>query len=69
VAYVRVQKGWRNKQAMRSNFLALVLIVSGAIFLMSNFGMLPHVGPLFRQWWPVVPIIAGIYLLVNRGRK
>jgi hypothetical protein len=63
------KKGWRNKQAMRSNFLALVLIVSGAIFLMSNFGMIPHVGPLFRQWWPVVLIIAGIYLLVNRGRK
>jgi len=54
---------------MRSNFFALVLIGLGALFLMSNFGMLPHVGPLFRQWWPVVLIIAGIYLLVNRRGK
>ena len=54
---------------MRSNFLALVLIGLGALFLMSNFGMLPHVGPIFRQWWPVVLIIAGIYLLVNRRGK
>jgi hypothetical protein len=54
---------------MRSNFLALVLIGLGALFLMSNFGMLPHIGPIFRQWWPVVLIIAGIYLLVNRRGK
>jgi hypothetical protein len=51
---------------MRSNFLPLVLIVLGALFLLSNFGMLPHVGPLFRQWWPVIPIIAGVYMLMNR---
>jgi hypothetical protein len=54
---------------MRSNFLALVLIVLGALFLLSNFGMLPQVGPLFRQWWPVILIIAGVYLLVNRRGK
>jgi len=54
---------------MRSNFLALVLIVLGTLLLLSNFGMIPHVGPLFRQWWPVILIAAGVYLLVNRGRK
>jgi len=54
---------------MRSNFLALVLIVLGALFLLSNFGMIPHVGPLFRQWWPVILIIAGVYMLINRGGK
>jgi chromate transport protein ChrA len=54
---------------MRSNFLPLVLIVLGALFLLSNFGMLPRVGPLFHQWWPVILIIAGAYMLINRGRK
>jgi hypothetical protein len=54
---------------MRSNFFALALIVLGALFLLSNFGMLPHIGPLFRQWWPVILIIAGVYTLVNRGGK
>jgi chromate transport protein ChrA len=54
---------------MRSNFLPLVLIVLGALFLLSNFGMLPRVGPLFHQWWPVILIIAGVYLLVKRGGR
>ncbi len=52
---------------MRSNFLALVLIVLGALFLLSNFGMLPRGGPLFHQWWPLILIIAGVYMLVKRG--
>jgi hypothetical protein len=63
------KKSCGERKAMRSNFLALVLIGLGALFLMSNFGMLPHIGPIFRQWWPVVLIIAGIYLLVNRRGK
>jgi hypothetical protein len=54
---------------MRSNFLPLVLSVLGTLFLLSNFGMLPQVVPLFRQWWPVILIIAGVYLLVNRRGK
>jgi hypothetical protein len=57
------------KQAMRSNFHALVLILLGVIFLLSNFGMIPRVGPLFHQWWPVILIFAGVYLLVKRGGK
>jgi Domain of unknown function (DUF5668) len=53
---------------MRSNFLALVLIILGALFLLSNFNMIPRVGHLFRQWWPLLLILAGAYLLLNRGK-
>ena len=54
---------------MRSNFLALVFIVLGSLFLLSNFGMIPRIGPLFHQWWPVILIIAGVYMLMARGGK
>jgi hypothetical protein len=54
---------------MRSNFPGLVLVVLGALFLLSNFGLIPHIGPLFRQWWPLILILAGVYMLMNRGRK
>ena len=53
---------------MRSKSIvgALVLIVLGVLFLLSNFGWLPRLGPLFAQWWPVILIIVGVYLLVRR---
>jgi hypothetical protein len=34
---------------------AIILIVLGSIFLLSNFGMLPRLGPLIAQWWPLIP--------------
>jgi hypothetical protein len=45
---------------------ALVLIVLGVLFLLSNFGWIPLLGPVFAQWWPVILIIVGLYLLVRR---
>lgn len=54
---------------MRFNFGALVLIAIGILFLLSNFGMIPHVWPLVRQWWPLALIIAGVIMLFeHRGR-
>ena len=69
LADVHLRKIWRDRQTMRSNFVALVFIVLGTLFLLSNFGMIPHVGPLFRQWWPLILIMAGGYMLMNRGGK
>jgi hypothetical protein len=70
VADVRQRKGGvEGKEAMKSNFHALVLILLGVLFLLSNFGMIPRIGPLFHQWWPVLLIIAGVYLLVKRGKR
>jgi hypothetical protein len=45
---------------------ALILIALGVIFLLSNLGWLPRVGPLFAQWWPVILIIVGVAMLVRR---
>jgi len=45
---------------------ALVLIVLGVLFLLSNFGWIPRLGSVFAQWWPVILIIVGLYLLVRR---
>jgi len=50
----------------RSKFGAIVLIVLGVLFLLSNLGWIPRLGPLFAQWWPVILIIVGISLLIQR---
>ena len=50
----------------KSIFAPLVLIVLGVIFLLSNFGLLPHLGPLFARWWPVILIAVGAMLLLRR---
>ena len=50
----------------RSRTAAIVLIIVGVLFLLSNHGMIPQVGPLFRQWWPLILIVIGIVMLVQR---
>jgi len=50
----------------KTSFGAVVLIVLGVLFLLSNFGWIPRLGPLFAQWWPVILIAVGVYLLVQR---
>ena len=46
---------------------AVVLIIVGAFFLLSNLGLIPHIGPLLRQWWPLILIIMGVSMLVQRS--
>ena len=50
----------------RSMTAALILIVLGVLFLLSNFGWLPRLGPLFAQWWPLILVIVGVSLLIRR---
>jgi hypothetical protein len=45
---------------------ALILIVLGIGFLLSNFGLMPRLGPLFAQWWPVILIVVGVAMLLRR---
>jgi lipopolysaccharide export LptBFGC system permease protein LptF len=45
---------------------ALILIVLGIAFLLSNLGLLPRLGPLFAQWWPVILIVVGATMLLRR---
>jgi hypothetical protein len=53
--------------AMKKSVIgAVILIVLGTAFLLSNLGLLPRLGPLFAQWWPLVLIAVGVYLLLQR---
>jgi len=45
---------------------ALILIILGALFLLSNLGLLPRLGPLFAQWWPLILIAVGVVMLVRK---
>jgi hypothetical protein len=45
---------------------AVILIVLGALFLLSNHGWLPRLGPLFAQWWPLILIVIGVAMLIRR---
>jgi hypothetical protein len=50
----------------KSRTPALILIALGVLFLLSNFGLLPRLGPLFAQWWPVLLIVIGASMLLRR---
>ena len=50
----------------RSTFVAVVLIVLGILFLLSNLGLVPRLGPLLHQWWPLFLILAGALMLLRR---
>jgi hypothetical protein len=45
---------------------AVILIVLGALFLLSNLGWLPRLGPLFAQWWPLILIVVGAAMLIRK---
>jgi hypothetical protein len=51
---------------LKSRAGAIILIVLGAIFLLSNLGLLPRLGPLLAQWWPLILIVVGVSMLVRR---
>ena len=53
----------------RSLFAPLVIIAVGVLFLLSNLGLVPALGPLFARWWPVLLIVVGLYQLTQRERK
>jgi len=53
----------------KSQFGAYILIALGVIFLLSNFGWLPRLGPLMAQWWPVIIIIVGVLILIRRSSR
>jgi len=44
----------------------VILIVLGALFLLSNLGWLPRLGPLFAQWWPLILIVVGVAMFIRR---
>jgi hypothetical protein len=56
---------------MKGNFAAIVLIVIGAFFLLSNLGLISvSLAELFKTWWPLILIAVGISLfLTPNGKK
>jgi len=50
----------------RSSVAALILILLGALFLVSNLGLVPRLGPLLHQWWPLILIVVGVAMLFRR---
>jgi hypothetical protein len=50
----------------KSKIGAVILIVLGVLFLLANFGWIPRLGPLFAQWWPLILILVGAYVLFQR---
>jgi hypothetical protein len=51
---------------MRPKICAWILIAVGALFLASNFGWIPRLGPLLAQWWPAILIAVGVSMLLRR---
>jgi hypothetical protein len=52
---------------LRSRTGAIILIIIGTLFLLSNLGVVPQLGPLLRQWWPLILIAIGVIMLVQRS--
>jgi hypothetical protein len=52
---------------LRSRTGAIVLIIVGTLFLLSNLGVVPQLGPLLRQWWPLILIVIGVIMFVQRS--
>ena len=50
----------------RSYVGALILITLGVVFLLSNLGLLPRLGPLFANWGPLILIVVGVAMLFRR---
>jgi hypothetical protein len=51
----------------KSGVGAYILIALGIIFLLSNLGLLPRLGPLMAQWWPLILIVVGVSWLIRRS--
>jgi lipopolysaccharide export LptBFGC system permease protein LptF len=45
---------------------AIILIALGTLFLLSNLGLVPRIGPLIAKWWPLILIVVGASLLWRR---
>lgn len=55
---------------MKGHFGAIVLVLVGAFFLLSNLGLLNvSIAELFRTWWPVILIALGVGMFFAPGSK
>ncbi len=55
---------------MKGNVAAIVLILLGSFFLLSNLGLINiSLAVLFKTWWPVILIAVGVSLLFTRESR
>jgi len=55
---------------MKGHFAAIVLVLVGSFFLLSNLGLLHlSLGELLRTWWPVILIGVGLSLFFTPGSR
>jgi hypothetical protein len=62
----------RNTQGvtMRGNVAAVVLVLVGSFFLLSNLGVIDiSLTQLIKTWWPVVLIAVGISLFFTPDKQ
>jgi hypothetical protein len=54
-----------------SRFGAIALILIGGIFLLINLGILPvaELKTLLAQWWPLILIVIGVWMLTRPRRN
>lgn len=52
---------------MKGNVAAIVLIVVGAFFLLTNLGLINvSLAELLKTWWPLILIVLGVVMIVKR---
>ena len=55
---------------MKGNIAAIVLVVLGVFFLLTNLGLISiSLRELLRVWWPVALIAVGVALFFTPGNK
>ena len=55
---------------MKGNIAAIVLVVLGVFFLLTNLGLISiSLRDLLRVWWPVALIAVGLALFFTPGKK
>jgi predicted permease len=55
---------------MRGNVAAIVLVLVGTFFLLSNLGVIDiSLAQLVKTWWPVILIAVGISLFFTPDKQ
>jgi len=56
-------------KSMRGNIAAIVLVLLGVFFLLTNLGLISiSLRELLRVWWPVALIAVGVALFFTPGK-
>lgn len=55
---------------MRGTFWPVILIVVGALLLLTNLGLFPllELKSMLATWWPLILIAIGVSALLRKGR-